>query len=142
MAAVGAAMPKPRPHKPARRRKAGLELQAALWLEVDGQSLGGPDRMALLGAVARQGSITQGAQAVGVSYKTAWDAIDGMNEAAGTPLVERSTGGAAAAARASPNTGSGWWRASRSSAPFTDASSNCSPPTAWISTGPFRCCKS
>ena len=93
MAAVGAAMPKPRPHKPARRRKAGLELQAALWLEVDGQSLGGPDRMALLGAVARQGSITQGAQAVGVSYKTAWDAIDGMNEAAGTPLVERSTGG-------------------------------------------------
>ncbi|HNT39673.1 MAG TPA: TOBE domain-containing protein [Rubrivivax sp.] len=70
-----------------------MQLQAALWLEIDGQSLGGPDRMALLSAVARQGSITHGARAVGVSYKTAWDAIDAMNEAAGTPLVERSTGG-------------------------------------------------
>lgn len=85
--------PRPRPHKPPQSRKSGIRLQGALWLEVDGQSLGGPDRMALLGAVARQGSITQGAQAVGVSYKTAWDAIDAMNELAGVPLVERSTGG-------------------------------------------------
>ena len=70
-----------------------MQLQAALWLEIDGQSLGGPDRMALLSAVARQGSITHGARAVGVSYKTAWDAIDAMNNLAGEPLVERVSGG-------------------------------------------------
>jgi molybdate transport system regulatory protein len=49
--------------------------------------------MALLQAVAEQGSITRAAKAFGMSYKAAWDAIDTMNRVAGTPLVERSTGG-------------------------------------------------
>lgn len=86
-------MPRARPHKPPPPRKTGVGLQGVLWLEVDGQSLGGPQRMELLGAVARHGSITQGAQAVGISYKNAWDTIDAMNAMAGTPLVERVSGG-------------------------------------------------
>ncbi len=49
--------------------------------------------MGLLRAVAQQGSITQGARAVGLSYKGAWDTIDAMNRLAGHPLVERSAGG-------------------------------------------------
>lgn len=84
---------KPRPPRPAPRRKTGVGLRGVLWLEVDGQALGGPDRMALLAAVARHGSITQGAQAVGISYKSAWDTIDAMNAMAGAPLVERASGG-------------------------------------------------
>jgi molybdate transport system regulatory protein len=49
--------------------------------------------MALLRAVAEQGSITQAAKAFGMSYKAAWDAIDTMNARAGEALVARSTGG-------------------------------------------------
>ncbi len=70
-----------------------LEVKGSLWIASDGVSLGGHGRMALLRAVAEQGSITQAAKAFGMSYKAAWDAIDTMNRVAGTPLVERSTGG-------------------------------------------------
>lgn len=86
-------MSNPAPHKPRRRRASAVALQGALWLEVEGRPLGGTERMALLKAVAEHGSITQGAQAVGISYKGAWDAIDAMNELAGEPLVERTSGG-------------------------------------------------
>lgn len=79
----------------ARRRKANqrLELNGAVWIAIGGEILGGHERIALLRAVAQQGSITQAARQVGLSYKGAWDAIDTMNQMAGSPLVERSTGG-------------------------------------------------
>lgn len=70
-----------------------LALQGKLWLTTDGQHLGGPDRMALLAAIGAHGSITQAAKAVGMSYKAAWDAVEAMNNLAGTPLVERLAGG-------------------------------------------------
>lgn len=81
--------PRKRPSKRPRR----LELQGAVWMAVGGQTLGGQDRIALLRAVAEQGSITHAAKAVGLSYKGAWDAIEAMNTLAGKPLVERNTGG-------------------------------------------------
>jgi len=65
----------------------------AVWLTVGGESFGGKARIELLRAIAEVGSITHAAKVVGVSYKTAWDAIDKMNALAGEPLVERSTGG-------------------------------------------------
>lgn len=68
-------------------------MRGDLWLEVDGQWLGGADRMALLRAVADEGSITHGATAAGLSYKGAWDTVNTMNTLAGQPLVERSAGG-------------------------------------------------
>jgi molybdate transport system regulatory protein len=49
--------------------------------------------MALLRAIASEGSITRAAKAFGMSYKAAWDAVDAMNRLAGDPLVERSAGG-------------------------------------------------
>src|SRR5690606_38518675 len=70
-----------------------LEARGSLWITADGESLGGHGRMALLRAVAEQGSITQAAKAFGISYKAAWDAIDAMNRVAGEDLVERSSGG-------------------------------------------------
>jgi len=79
----------PRRHKQNDR----LELQGSLRLMIGGESLGGRERIDLLRAVADHGSITRGAKAQGVSYKSAWDAIDAMNTLAGKPLVERSTGG-------------------------------------------------
>lgn len=80
----------PRPVHPPRPR---LALQGSLWLAADGREFAGGSRLALLRAVAEQGSITQAAVAVGMSYKGAWMAIDAMNQAAGAPLVERATGG-------------------------------------------------
>ena len=76
-----------------RSRNQRLQLKGLLWMAVGEQSLGGPGRMALLRAVAEQGSITQAAKAFGMSYTGAWDAINAMNALSGTPLVERSTGG-------------------------------------------------
>lgn len=54
----------------------------------------GAQRIALLEAIARHGSIAQAARAVAMSYKTAWDAVDDMNTLAGEPLVHCRAGGA------------------------------------------------
>ena len=72
---------------------AGIGLQGSVWMTVGGENLGGAGRVALLGAIAECGSITQAAKAVKMSYKAAWDAIDAMNNLAGEPLVERLAGG-------------------------------------------------
>ncbi|HEU4846095.1 MAG TPA: TOBE domain-containing protein [Burkholderiaceae bacterium] len=72
---------------------APLALQGNVWMTVGGEKLGGPDRVALLAAIAETGSITGAAKAVKMSYKGAWDAIDAMNNLAGATLVERVAGG-------------------------------------------------
>jgi molybdate transport system regulatory protein len=79
--------------RPPRRGPARLGLDGTVWLTVGGENLAGQSRIGLLRAIAEQGSITQAAKAFGISYKAAWDAIDQMNQLAGEPLVERSTGG-------------------------------------------------
>jgi molybdate transport system regulatory protein len=53
----------------------------------------GRDRIRLLQAVAREGSITAGAKAVGLTYKAAWDALEAMSNLFGRPLLETRTGG-------------------------------------------------
>ena len=53
----------------------------------------GGERIGLLEAIDRVGSITRAARVVGISYKTAWDAVDAMNNAAERPLVRRTAGG-------------------------------------------------
>lgn len=70
-----------------------VTLEAPLQLALGGRVLGGERQMRLLEAVEACGSITQAARMAGVSYKTAWDAIDAMNQLAGEPLVVRATGG-------------------------------------------------
>ena len=52
-----------------------------------------PQRVELLRHIAEQGSITRAAKAAGLSYKSAWDAIDELNNLALKPLVERAVGG-------------------------------------------------
>lgn len=78
---------------PRRSRKKQLELQGAVWMAVGEERLGGHERFGLLRAIAEQGSITQAAKAVGMSYKGAWNIVEDMNRLGGSPLVERSTGG-------------------------------------------------
>jgi molybdate transport system regulatory protein len=55
----------------------------------------GRERIRLLQAVAREGSITAGAKAAGLTYKAAWDALDAMANLFGQPLLETRTGGRA-----------------------------------------------
>jgi molybdate transport system regulatory protein len=53
----------------------------------------GAQRIALLEAIARHGSIARAAKAVPLSYKAAWEAVEDMNNLAEQPLVERVAGG-------------------------------------------------
>jgi molybdate transport system regulatory protein len=70
-----------------------IEVGGSVWLRSGEVTLGGAARIALLAAIQQTGSITGAAKAVGMSYKAAWDAIDTMNNLAGTTLVVRATGG-------------------------------------------------
>jgi molybdate transport system regulatory protein len=55
----------------------------------------GRERIRLLQAVAREGSISAGAKVAGLTYKAAWDALDAMANLFGRPLLETRTGGKA-----------------------------------------------
>lgn len=70
-----------------------LALTGSLSLKQGAHVLGGADRIALLEAIHATGSVTHAAKAVGISYKTAWDRVQDMNNVAGHALVERVTGG-------------------------------------------------
>ena len=69
-----------------------LALSGSLWIQQGGHLLGGPDRIALLESIHETGSMSQAAKAVGISYVTAWDRIQDMNNATGQALVHRTAG--------------------------------------------------
>lgn len=73
--------------------KQNMELTGNLWLQKEHNKFLGGDRMALLEQIDELGSITKAAKAVGISYKTAWDMINMINNMADKPLVDRLTGG-------------------------------------------------
>ena len=51
------------------------------------------DHFELLERIDSSGSISSAASAMGMSYKVAWQAVEGMNNMSETALVERQTGG-------------------------------------------------
>lgn len=55
----------------------------------------GPQRLALLAAIGRHGSIAAAAKQAGISYKGAWDAVQALNNLFEQPLVEAQPGGRA-----------------------------------------------
>lgn len=69
-------------------------LEGALSVLTDDHSSLASAQVALLHAIADCGSISKAAKQVGISYKTAWDRVDAMNNMADQPLVSRSAGGA------------------------------------------------
>jgi molybdate transport system regulatory protein len=72
---------------------AETKIDAMLALRSDGRLLVGRDRIAILEAVAKQGSITDAAKSLGLSYKTAWDAIAAINNLMPRPVVLAQSGG-------------------------------------------------
>jgi len=54
----------------------------------------GPGKIALLEAIAREGSISAAGRALGMSYKRAWELVDQLNTLLAEPAVTASPGGA------------------------------------------------
>lgn len=70
-----------------------LKLHGRLWLTLDGKNVVGHGRVELLRQIGETGSISKAAKCMKMSYKAAWDAVDAMNNAMGTPVVESAAGG-------------------------------------------------
>ena len=66
-----------------------------IWFEIDGEVATSRWRMELLAAIGRVGSITAGAEAMGVPYRVAWQKIHEMEERLGEELLDTRTGGVA-----------------------------------------------
>lgn len=75
------------------RLVSGGKIEALLALKGEGKPAIGRDRILLLEAVETHGSITKAAQAVGLSYKAAWDAINAVNNLLPRPVIAAQTGG-------------------------------------------------
>ena len=73
-------------------RKA-VTLEGSIWFNKNQYRFLGGNRIAMLEKIDELGSITQAAKAVGVSYKTAWEMVNQINNLSAAPLVDRATGG-------------------------------------------------
>lgn len=70
-----------------------MQAELSLHIRLQQKLFADPRRIELLRRVQETGSISQGARLAGISYKSAWDAINEMNQLADQTLVERATGG-------------------------------------------------
>jgi len=70
-----------------------MQADISLIIRLQQKLFADPRRIELLKQVKQTGSISQGAKLAGISYKSAWDAINEMNQLADQLLVERATGG-------------------------------------------------
>ena len=69
------------------------DFSASLILKRGGLARVGLERIALLEAVARLGSISAAAREAGLSYKGAWDGVQALNNLFDAPLVTAAPGG-------------------------------------------------
>ena len=70
-----------------------MQAELSLHIRLQQKLFADPRRIELLTRVQETGSISQGAKLAGISYKSAWDAINDMNQMADQTLVDRATGG-------------------------------------------------
>lgn len=70
-----------------------MELASKLTLEMLGEPFLLDKRIELLYAIEQHGSILKAAKTVPMSYKSAWEAVNSMNNLSLTPIVKRETGG-------------------------------------------------
>ncbi|WP_343554847.1 molybdenum-dependent transcriptional regulator [Pantoea sp.] len=70
-----------------------MQAELSLHIRLQQKLFADPRRIELLKRVQQTGSISQGAKLAGISYKSAWDAINEMNQMADQTLVDRATGG-------------------------------------------------
>ncbi|HCU69753.1 MAG TPA: molybdenum-dependent transcriptional regulator [Desulfomicrobium sp.] len=70
-----------------------MSVLGEVWFSKAGQEFLGHSRIELLEKIDQYGSITKAGKAQGISYKTAWEQVDALNNLADEPLVIRTTGG-------------------------------------------------
>ncbi|QOV70194.1 molybdenum-dependent transcriptional regulator [Citrobacter sp. BDA59-3] len=70
-----------------------MQAEILLTLKLQERLFADPRRINLLKQIEQTGSISQGAKNANISYKSAWDAINEMNQLSEQTLVERATGG-------------------------------------------------
>ncbi|OUJ71630.1 winged helix-turn-helix domain-containing protein [Hymenobacter crusticola] len=70
-----------------------FSLNGRLWIESTDDRFLGIGRLELLEKIETFGSISKAAQAMGMSYKKAWDLVSSMNGQVRTPLVSTQAGG-------------------------------------------------
>lgn len=70
-----------------------MQAEILLTLRLSQKLFADSRRIALLKQIEQTGSISQGAKNAGISYKSAWDAINEMNTLSEQTLVDRATGG-------------------------------------------------
>jgi len=68
-------------------------LEGQIWLAETTSKRLMLDQIDLLQAIAETGSITAAAKIAGISYKTAWDRLERINNLSEQPVIARSTGG-------------------------------------------------
>jgi len=68
-------------------------VRVSLRLELASGGRIGPGKVALLEAIARQGSIAGAARALGMSYPRAWALVEAVDAALGASAVSRAPGG-------------------------------------------------
>lgn len=68
-------------------------LEGQIWLAQGGSDKLFINKLSLLRAIADEGSISAAAKKLGISYKTAWDWLERLNNLSSKALVLRSSGG-------------------------------------------------
>lgn len=69
------------------------ELEGEIWLTDGAMNRLALEQLSLLQAIQETGSISAAAKATGISYKTAWDRLERLNNLSRSPLVSRASGG-------------------------------------------------
>ncbi|HVO00880.1 MAG TPA: TOBE domain-containing protein [Candidatus Cybelea sp.] len=82
-----------------------MAIEALITLKSEETAAVGRDRIRLLEIVAREGSISAGARAAGITYKAAWDALDAMANLFGQPLLVTRAGGSSGGGASLTSTG-------------------------------------
>jgi len=70
-----------------------IQVRSKVWLEAQGRPVLGPGRLQLLKYIDEQGSISQAARLLKMTYRKAWGQIKTMEGQLGLPLVEKQAGG-------------------------------------------------
>ena len=73
--------------------KMEMAVRSKIWVEISGLPILGPGRHNLLRLIDEQGSISQAARLLAITYRKAWGQVKFMEEQMGFPLVLKVTGG-------------------------------------------------
>jgi len=69
------------------------KIKSRIWIEGENGTFLAEGRVVLLKQIIESGSISAAAKVIGMSYKKAWEIIDGMNKEAKKPLIIKVSGG-------------------------------------------------